>query len=275
MASRIDVQRARTAQAAMEGTKEAPQTIMAGAGMFALGGAMIDFQAKRAAEGSRKWQYLSLPSAHSREMDIAQKPGRSLRQQPLVVAGRRPESYVEIAGYFERAGVDQVELAKTIKKYVATGHIDARFARQARKIDELSVLMFGSESARKGGNPLFSAMALDLTAKRGSGVWLEDALTMHEGRARGGRGFLPMSMQRAEAAAKELQAEREAVKAGETPKKRSRDAQQLAKRELKLAEVWMWRQLKYQEPMFRDRVAAAKFIRERMEQFFALPPESK
>jgi hypothetical protein len=82
-------------------------------------------------------------------------------------------------------------------------------------------------------------------------------------------------MDRAVRASVELAVERETLRAGGTPGPRSREAEELARREIELAERWMRMRMGVDNPAFPSREQAKNLVMREMLQFYQMQSQQQ
>jgi hypothetical protein len=166
-------------------------------------------------------------------------------------------------------------VARDLAGLVRTGTLPAHRDPHAPYMAGLGSLMFGVESMRSPTNLATAAMTTEL-AQRGpaaGGISFEQAFAAHEPSAPGvppqrpgGGGMYPMSMVGAEAAAEELERERAGMPTVRTP-----GADELARREIAIAERWLAAELAAEGSRgFADAGAAYEFIKRRLFHFYGV-----
>ncbi|WP_420129123.1 eCIS core domain-containing protein [Longimicrobium sp.] len=178
-------------------------------------------------------------------------------------------------------GVSGPALAGIIREFVRTGKLPRKLKpAQRRNIARIALLMFGREGARNPGTVAQAAMVLDLVgARRRKGVknttWAgafgaADHWIGPKGNKTKTGGLFAMSMRGAQEAAQELQDEGNPDN-DRVPKNRSKNAKELARREIEVAERWLEQQMHAQGlKAFPSRKAAEDFVYHGLLDFYLL-----
>jgi hypothetical protein len=180
----------------------------------------------------------------------------------------------QIARIRSSTRMTDTQVAIAVRDFVRTGQLPPQLRPHAGDVGALAFLMFGRESARNVGNVAFGPMTLSLVAE---GRMSFQEATRGTELARGGGGAFPMSMRGAERAARELEEERAATRRAEEegleppPQNRSREARELARREISLAERWLRHQMQMARLHgFDTQDDARDFVYERILNFYKL-----
>lgn len=264
---RADFQRMAAAMASQPGSRTDPSVMTPGLGVAASAQAL----ATRPAMTRGRTRHTLMSSTETERTVIERQ---SYGRTPLVLgAGGRAETYPQIArglGEIMETGgpggrpISSRELARGFASYVRTGEAGV-LAPHVDRLNQLQLLMFGTEVRRNPATLAFAPMTLQLIA-RGDMTWGE----AFGGRTRPyGGGAFPMSMEDAEGAARELAVERAT---GASPAGRSPAARELARREIGVAERWIRAQMRVERPSFVNRDAAKRFVKERILAFYGLRP---
>jgi hypothetical protein len=188
---------------------------------------------------------------------------------PSLGLGRLPgipgrARYPGIAKEISRIPGGEQALARDFSSFIQTGNLPDRLEPHRGYLTGVGLLMFGTESTRSPMNVAMAPMTLQLIER--NKLSFQDAFAAHEkgslARPQGG-GRFPASMKGTEEAAAELERERR----GGGP--RSVDAQELAQREIWIAEKWLESEMIAQGlEAFTDDDHAYRFIRDRLLSFY-------
>jgi hypothetical protein len=201
----------------------------------------------------------------------------------------------QVAGLRRATGMTDSQLANAMRGFIRTGTLPPALAPHSTEIGRMTLLMFGRESARSVGNVALAPMTLELIGSGkmsfheatrgnegyhvptgaagagGAGAGSSPGGWRPQGGAEGWGGSYPMSMQGAPAAAEELERERRALARGDTPRPRSEGAQELARREIAVAQRWLRMQMQAAGLYgFASRDEALEFITHRLLEFYRM-----
>lgn len=178
-----------------------------------------------------------------------------------------------------QTGMSEREMADAFRETARTGEIPGHLDYRAKETNAAAQLMFVREAVRDPATIATTPMML-MQVRRGE-MTFDEAFAQFEGGSfgrSGGGGAFPMSMQRegkrpgAEQAAEELQREREMMGRGETSPRRSEEAQELARREIELAERWLMAEMIAERlRAFTGEEHAREFIMRKILEFYEIP----
>ncbi len=229
----------------MPGTREEPIEVPSGLGLPAL----VEHLRRGNRPPGQPWKSHRFYKVGDTTVHERQGPGNQYNAHvSLGGASQYPKvSSITLNNIMQDTGMTDPQLAVAMRDSIRGKQLPEQLQKYTAKLNRLKLLLFGREAIRNTGLIALTPMTLSLIASNQDDMTWHEALASYEtvSSRLGKRGVFPMSMENALEAAAELEKERvtsaltQPVAQPSPELRRSKHAQELARREVELATRWL------------------------------------